>query len=328
MYRVLFLHFVAFLFIAFHTSHSAMAQNLVPNGSFEEYDACPDWPGDFHTHLHHWESWRGSPDFFHACDTTLHVGTPLNLSHGYQIPKTGLGYGGIIGLLSGGQRELMGVELVNPLETGQEYYVEFYWNRAFGGWGHDLCDCAMSHLGALFTTRSFESNSDPSPITNFAHIYDSALLVDTTNWRKISGWVEADSAYTHIGIGNFFDLDSAETAYFNGSPNEILLKTYYFIEDVCVAVNPEDCNLPLHTINTIDAALKLYPNPANDALWIETASAIKSCRVYNSLGSQVLQSEKMITNRLDIRHLSSGLYIIHIETNTGTYKGKFLKTLL
>lgn len=327
MYRVLFLFFCILTAVVL-PAHHALAQNLVPNGSFEEYDECPDWPGDFHTHLHHWESWRGSPDFFHACDTTMTVGTPLNLSHGYQVPKTGQGYGGIIGLLSGGQRELMGVELANPLEIGQEYYVEFYWNRAFGGWGHDLCDCAMSHLGALFTTRTFESNSDPSPNTNFAHVYDTALLVDTIGWHKISGWVVADSAYTHIGIGNFFDLDSAEIAYFNGSPNEILLKTYYYIEDVCVTTNPEDCNLQLHTINDFDVAPKLYPNPANDAVWIETRSEIRSCIVFNSFGSQVLHSEKVIENKLDIRHLSSGLYIILIETNTGTYKGKFLKTLL
>lgn len=326
MYRVLFLHFVAFLFIAFHTSHSAMAQNLVPNGSFEDYDECPDWPGDFHTHLHHWESWRGSPDFFHACDTTTNVSSIQSNVMGYQLPRSGNGYGGILGLLSGGQRELMGIELVSPLEIGQEYYLEFYWNRAFGGWGHDLCDCAMSHLGALFTMNSFHSNSDPAPITNFAHVYDPSLLADSASWQKISGWMVADSAYTHLGIGNFFDLDSCEIAFFNGSPEDILLNTYYFIEDICVSLNPDDCDETLGTFRQHFHGLTLYPNPTDKEVWIDTPYEIKACAVYNSQGVQLLQAAIEDSNKIDIGHLPFGLYILYVETNNGTYRGKILKT--
>ena len=323
MYRVLFLFF-CILTAAVLPAHHALAQNLVPNGSFEEYDECPDWLDQF-TNATGWQSWRGTPDFFHACDTTLHVGTPLNLSHGYQVPRTGDGYGGLIGLNEGGGREIMGIELSQPLVVGQEYYIEFYWNRTFGGWAHSLCDCAISHLGALLTTQGYHNVNNPVPIGNFAHVVDLNILADSTNWVKISGWAMADSAYTHIGIGNFFDFDSTETAFYNGTADELLLNTYYFIEDLCVAIDPAECGFLASAHGEDKLRLHLYPNPTSAVLNIRSSSFVEKIAVFDLTGKQmpvVLQDNYS----LNVSHLSHGMYVIKIETNTGVHAGKFLKT--
>jgi hypothetical protein len=48
------------------------AQNLVPNGSFEQYDTCPTNVNG--TSLQYANSWvnpnAGTPDYYNACDGT------------------------------------------------------------------------------------------------------------------------------------------------------------------------------------------------------------------------------------------------------------------
>jgi len=162
----------------------------------------------------------------------------------------------------------MGIELAEPLEVGQQYYIEFFWNRAFGGGFHHWCDCANSHLGALLTTQSFNSIENPFEHSSFAHVYDTELLEDSTDWQRISGWVEADQAYTHLGIGTFFNLDEVEVAYFNGTAQELLLNTYYYIDGVCVATDPAYCDQVLSSSGSSlrKDDVSVYPNPALDVV--------------------------------------------------------------
>lgn len=160
--------------------------NLVSNPSFEQYASCPD----DHSQIENatgWQMWRGTPDFFHACDLSQFVGTPLNMSHGFQAPLNGLGYGGLIAMAYNNQPEVMGIELLEPLQVGQQYYLSFSWSRTFGGGFHANCDCASSHLGALLTTEEYNSVSNPFQHSNFAHVYDDQLLVDSISWQSISG---------------------------------------------------------------------------------------------------------------------------------------------
>jgi hypothetical protein len=71
------------------------AQNLVPDPSFEIYSNCPQGSNQ----LDYASSWFNpsltSPDYFNACDTIGEVSTPYNW-WGFQIPRTGAAYAGII----------------------------------------------------------------------------------------------------------------------------------------------------------------------------------------------------------------------------------------
>lgn len=319
--RFTFLVFII-LILGFATSQ---AQNNVENGDFETYSECPD----DHSQIFRatgWYSYRGTPDYFNGCDTSHLVGTPLNLTHGFQYPLSGNGYGGLIGLAYNNDREIMGTELNTPLTPGQQYYVEFYWSRTFGGSYHSNCDCASSHLGALFTTKAYNNMTDPAPITNFAHVYDPTLLSDSANWVKISGWFTADSAYTHLAIGDFFDLDSNQVAYYNGSADSLLLNTYYYIENVCVATDPALCGLVnAMEVNPQYHVLRLFPNPANTVLNIDTPSDVNSIAIVDINGRVLFKRKDTGQNQIDISHLPDGMYFIVVKTNREWIRKKFIK---
>jgi len=296
----------------------------VPNGDFETYSSCPD-ELDQLNRANGWEPYLGTADFFNGCDESGLVSTPSNLTNGFQQALSGEGYGGLIGISYNNHREIMGIELSEPLVVGVDYHIAFYWSRAFGGTAHSNCNCAMSHLGALLTTQAYNNISDPIEFDNFAHVYDDQLLLDSAGWNLISGWVTADQAYTHLAIGNFFDLNQNQIDYIDTNPNEILLNTYYFIENVCVSTDPSDCGL-LSTDNRISPnRFKIYPNPSSGIVRIESKKTIHSLWITDLRGKLVL-FESNAPNELDLSSLASGSYIISIQTKQGVQKQKFIKT--
>lgn len=68
---------------------------------------------------------------------------------------------------------------------------------------------------------------------------------------------------------------------------------------------------------------KLYPNPTTNQVTVqlENTTELKNVAIYNNLGQQVLTSKKSLINT---SKLTSGLYIVEIETN----KGKGSKKLI
>lgn len=75
---------------------------------------------------------------------------------------------------------------------------------------------------------------------------------------------------------------------------------------------------------------KLYPNPSNGELFVETAKG-EYIQSANVLG-KVLHQEKIIPNKKNaiwIDHLEQGNYILHILNKDGNFieNKKFIKTL-
>ena len=91
-------------------------QNLVPNGSFEEFTECPQATGYWATD---WTGPYGSPDFFHRCAPGDVCSVPFN-NMGYQEPAQGDGYMGFATYLHGCPlcREVIAAELTEPLQVG------------------------------------------------------------------------------------------------------------------------------------------------------------------------------------------------------------------
>jgi hypothetical protein len=75
---------------------SLNAQNLVPNSSFEEYEACPHNYNELKNAIPWFRSTQGTTDYFNACDTfhlegKINAGVPNNY-FGYQEAHTGQAY--------------------------------------------------------------------------------------------------------------------------------------------------------------------------------------------------------------------------------------------
>ena len=223
-----------FLLIA---SPRLFAQNLVPDGSFEEAYDCPSSYGGVKMGI--LKRWKASPpestpDYFHACAKDF--GAPQNLC-GKRSAYQGKGYVGIIARIGEPEvknsqielyyREHIQAKLLEPLRAGHRYVVEMqvalseYSNYAVGGLGILLSKQALT----IGETDEF----DPQVKSGF---------LDKTQWVLVADTITARGGEEYITIGDF-------SSFANKSIRKITDKTkfqkkfpynraYYFIDAVSV----------------------------------------------------------------------------------------------
>ena len=306
-----------------------VAQNLVPNSSFEEYEVCPYTvgfqPGDRPTH---WRSWLNSPDYFHACAGSLQdidtlVDVPLN-GWTFQYAWEGEAYVGVYAYDGAfdDYREYVGTELTVPLVVGCTYQLRFRTNPAYGGtyWltnGGGACD----NMGLLLTTSSNAWSGltgPPFPYRNFAHLRATEPIVDTLAWTLLEGTIVADSAYTHVVLGNFFS-DALTNGFANeGSATDI---TYYLVDAVEVVPLDGNCHglglaepygsRPLVDINV-------------DLIHIRWPGSDLAAEVVDMAGRVIRRVTNGASSALTVTMPDAqGVYLLRIDGKYGSFVRKF-----
>lgn len=204
-------------------------QNLVPNPSFEEHDACPTSAAQL-SKANPWISPNHkTPDLFHrcvgiACDDEPFVCVPDNFG-GHQEPRTGDGYAGFyagVGLEHG--REYVTVRLLSPLIPNEAYVLTYYLSLG------DRYSRTLNRIGAHFSHEPVSVQNELREIPQLpppsGHYFDNE-----TDWEMIRDTFLAVGGEEYLTIGNFLDEDSSLTA--GGA--------YFYIDDVKLV--PVDQNL-------------------------------------------------------------------------------------
>jgi hypothetical protein len=81
------------------------------------------------------------------------------------------------------------------------------------------------------------------------------------------------------------------------------------------------CNLNIDKNKTTN--FKIFPNPSNNLINIQSNRSIKTVKVYDVIGNQVLVTSE--TYHINISSLSKGLYFIAVETENARSIQKFIK---
>ena len=304
--------------------------NLVSNGSFEEHDTCLAVLG-FYTETDGplgWFSASGSPDYYQGC---LPNGSANGIPQSYytfQYPQEGEYFVGLVSYQQQyGLREYIMAQLLQPLVTGQTYYVSFY---ASAGWNGSLANpelyIAASNIGALFTMQPRPwSNGDAWPVPgNFAHVYHPWVIADTVNWVLVSGSFVADSAYQYVMLGNHFNNALTDSVHF--AQYAWLPSAYTLLDNVCVSTDPLGCPLALAGPQETQFALpRLYPNPAQCEVGLSGVGFDAEVWVVDVLGRRVWQGRsgsEML--RLDVRDWPRGSYVLRLQAKGGSHSFKFV----
>ena len=303
---------IILLLVASH----CVAQNLVPNPSFEDTIACPTMGGQISLAIG-WQNWGITPDYFNSCNPGL-LGTPVN-GYGFQTPEEGNAYAGFGCNVSTqpNVREFIGRQLSQSLVIGQNYYASIYVSLSDFPTGA----CAISKIGMKFSSVPFSSSSPP-PLTNSAHVYTNSIVSDTINWTKISGWFTADSAYDYIGIGNFFDDAHIDTL---NCPTNAGTESYYYFDMVCVSTDSLTCNGEIMTgvqKPNNDSFIKVFPQPAAETLNISSSSAeIENVEIYSAVGKLIYAKSFGSINNviIPVNKITDGIYLIKIVTNKNIF---------
>ena len=300
------------------------AQNLVPNGSFEEYETCPTYFGlaDWCTGWHN--LYTRSADYFNACHTSGVVGIPLN-QFGYQYPADGFGYMGMATYSLGRPeyREMVGIQLTEPLQEGVPVCLSL--KVAVGGYGTSGGNSAAYTCKGIgirfFTTLPEEEYIYDYP--NSAVVYLDMVPVDTAVWYQVNGTYLPDSAYNFLVIGNFFaDTLNDPTLQDEGFAAEW---AYAFVDDVRASFDLNYCTLTLGLEEERSLKPLVYPMPFTSTLHIRLPER-PSGGVYYTLCDMTGRSVRSgVTRQLDwidvitAEGLSSGSYVLRLFTISTTW---------
>lgn len=227
-----------FLLLLFLTNYRGRAQNLVTNGNFETayknpclYIFDPKVTlGDF---FPNWSTpTRGTSDPWYHSDT-VDVNCSQNLK---QIGVSAYSGTRCVGIYmsannaryiknSPNYREYLQTRLKSPLQPGKTYSVELHCRR------HPWSGTNANNLGFLFSTKAVSANSD-SVLKHIPQVNIAQVIEADNGWITLGGCFVADSAYSYLTIGNFFDEGSTRLVI-APLPNRDE-RPYYLLDDIAV----------------------------------------------------------------------------------------------
>lgn len=318
--------YLSYLILLILSSNYFVGQtNLVPNSSFESHVNC-DVPN---MNVNNWFPCGGTPDYYNSCATSTASGYPS-----FSVPSNWLGYqnayegNAYMGLIIYSQpympnREYIGVLLTQPLSIGTKYFLSAYISHADSSM-YLWYRCATNNFGFKFTSSATGySFSNPAPTNNFSHFHSNTVIYDTLGWTKISGSFIADSSYKYCIIGNFYDNLNTNNSNCINYPQ---MEAYYFVDNVCISVDSNFCNLATN-INSIDILkTKIYPNPSSDNFFVKLPiqSNIIKVNFYNSFGQIISVKTIRDNSEIDLNFIDDGVYTVEIICERNTFYDKIV----
>jgi hypothetical protein len=288
-------------------------QNLVSNGSFEEYIDCPVGLDDMQALG--WSSSRGSCDYYNACNNDIldcGVGVPCNVL-GYQEASHGQAYIGFVqfGTSDTDYREQLTCTLDESLVIGETYHFSMKINR-----GNSIAMIKASNgQGFLLTNEQYNAIDNPSPAFEEYTYANQEIITDSTNWINISTSFVAEEAFSQLVLGAFLETAMLDTA--SVGPQLPYGEAYYFIDDVRLST---DSNFVftdvLEQIEKTPLEINIYPNPNQGFFRLSKRLNTGSIIIKKISGEVIKRFE--IENELteyDCSELSSGNYIVTVLTD-------------
>lgn len=220
--------------------------NLVPNYSFEDYNACPvsysafSWYDD--TYVDDWYAGSsGTSDYFNACaDISTQVSVPENLFSEDQPAHTGDAYAGFWTYFAGdfgpsAYREYAQIELKEAMVAGECYYVEFWCAPATQSDVSSSDHATTDAVGAYFAEDKIGDGGSYGVLDVTPQIENngSGNYIDHPgDWTRVCGFFAAAGGEQWICIGNYH-ADVDVVAYDGGSVSASSV-VYLFLDDVLV----------------------------------------------------------------------------------------------
>ena len=216
-----------------------LAQNLVPNPSFENYSVCPNNMGQIDRAIpwYHEELNVSNGDYYNRCNDFN------SACEYYQSPLTGNGMAALVVFAHPNAtyeyREYRKVKLNKTLEPNINYCVTYYVSLLGLSWRATDALCACLSEDSLLC-------NDPDimllPCSDYASNAVGNIIKDTLGWTKVTMSYTAHGGEQFLTVGNF--KTSAQSNSEIVAP-DIGWYSYYFIDDVAVY----ECSTPEHPAN-------------------------------------------------------------------------------
>nr|WP_298928697.1 OmpA family protein [uncultured Allomuricauda sp.] len=241
--RLRFIHILSLSLFTLIFS-SAVSQNLVHNGGFEDFIECPIKMSNLNKDAEYWSApTLGTTDYFNECSKTK-LGIPLNFK-GKQEAFEGNGYAGLYLFAPKDYREYIQVQLSETLKKGHRYRLSLSLSLS------EKSDGAVMDIGAVFsekplsihTKRQLSNATLASEITKTTHakqFSSNGFYDDKKNWMQVELDIVAKGFESTLILGNF--KSNGGTNYLDFGKNTVNDEgySYYYLDDVTlIYLGPE-----------------------------------------------------------------------------------------
>jgi len=217
------------------------AQNLIVDGSFEEYNSCPSKTSSFQHYFEHISApTTSSGDYFNSCGNSDYS-VPNNFK-GNQEAADGNGYVGIYLYALNDYREYVQLNTTETLKQGYPYKVRIRVSLA------DNSEVALKNMSLVLGSRKIVRPSSSAlsyaklDLVEGFNFYRVNLVADGSmaekdGWVTLTGEFEAKGFENHMILGNF--QDNIETQLLNNTKQrEAGAYAYYYFDDVSLTELP------------------------------------------------------------------------------------------
>jgi len=154
--------------------------------------------------------------------------------------------------------------------------------------------------------------SNPAFVGNHSQFKTDSIIADTLNWVLVDGSFIADSNYTYLSVGNFYDDMLTDTINIIPSPSTY---SYYFIDSISVV---EDPTLSIFGAQNHDFII--YPNPFSESIRLHSRdNKIETFHVIDMSGQTIKIITDIISESaiyLNFESMSKGIYILIINNSS------------
>lgn len=171
---------------------------------------------------------------------------------------------------------------------------------------------------------------------------NSDLVLPANTWltigmsyNSVTGELRWKSNYNNVNV-SFGDAANVITGmvpgefdFYSFGVDLNTVAASYVIDNYSVRATATDQLLGLDDVAELElSSVFVYPNPAKESITLSTDVSVRSVEIYNNLGQVVLQKNSNFsnTNTFDISNLTSGVYIMTINSTDGASQTKrFIK---
>ncbi|MEL6868009.1 MAG: hypothetical protein AAFP19_26525, partial [Bacteroidota bacterium] len=221
--------------IAPTVGQSNCCENLIPNGSFENFAALPNDDCDWFLAT----GWtnaattsdcgasNGTPDYYHLNGQGNFSALPDNYFATNLLPADGSALMGVASYLDflTDAREYLSIPLNCPLAIGDTYTFSFAVTQA----SPIEISLASNNLGVLFSQGPVLQQVGCNCPIQASPQFNITEIVSGSDWQYFTYTFTADRPYDFFTFGNFFDDANTQTQ--NLGIDAIFDLAYYFVDD-------------------------------------------------------------------------------------------------
>ncbi|WP_139063761.1 OmpA family protein [Flagellimonas eckloniae] len=215
---------------------SAVSQNLVHNGGFEDFVECPVKMSNLNKDAEYWSApTLGTTDYFNECSRTK-LGIPMNFK-GKQEAYEGNAYAGLYLFAPKDYREYIQVELTETLKKGHRYRLSLSLSLS------EKSDGAVMDIGAIFaeyplsihTKRQLSNSvlaSESTKTTHAKQFSATGFYDDKTDWMQVNLDIVAKGFEKILILGNFKSNGGTQYLDFGKTATSTEGYSYYYLDDI------------------------------------------------------------------------------------------------